>query len=138
MFTFFLSKILMTFFLVIALFTSLLHPFTPFYAYPHMLFYTFLLFALCSRNNKYSVKHLFLLNSFITAHFVHHCTLKQVLAISRLEKVIISKLCVVSDFDAKIVKGSRANRPTSIVWRYFGVLQQSTAERKPSIWTTIV
>jgi len=59
-------------------------------------------------------------------------------AISRLEKVIISKLCVVSDFDAKIVKGSRANRPTSIVWRYFGVLQQSTAERKPSIWTTIV
>src|SRR6218665_3124453 len=33
-------------------------------------------------------------------------------AISRLEKVI-SKLCVVSDFDAKIVKGFRAN--TSIV-----------------------
>jgi len=32
------------------------------------------------------------------------------------------------DFDAKIVKGSRAN--TSIVWRYFGVLQQSTADRK--------
>src|SRR6218665_4104149 len=34
-------------------------------------------------------------------------------AISRLEKVIISKLCVVSDFDAKSVKGGRAN--TSIV-----------------------
>src|SRR6218665_2409301 len=71
------------FFLVIALFHdlhalffySLLHPFTPFYAYPHMLFYTFLHFALCCRNNKYSVNHLFLLNSslhkqpFITAHF---------------------------------------------------------------------
>jgi len=41
-------------------------------------------------------------------------------AISKLEKVIISKLCVVSDFDAKIVKGSRAN--TSIVWRYFCAL----------------
>jgi len=50
-------------------------------------------------------------------------------AISRLEKVIISKLCVISDFDAKIVKGSRAN--TSIVWRYFGALQQLTADVKP-------
>src|SRR6218665_2474973 len=88
MFTFFLSKILMTFFLVIALFHDLHALFfivigllnvvvtrTPFYAYPHMLFYTFLHFALCSRNNKYSVNHLFLLNSslhkqpFITAHF---------------------------------------------------------------------
>ena len=49
-------------------------------------------------------------------------------AISRLEKVIISKLCVISDFDAKIVKGSHAN--TSIVWRYFGTLQQSTADGK--------
>ena len=57
-------------------------------------------------------------------------------AISRLEKVIISKLCVISDFDAKIVKGSRAN--TSIVWRYFGALQQLTADVKPSFWTTIV
>src|SRR6218665_2363854 len=46
-------------------------------------------------------------------------------AISRLEKVIISKLCVVSDFDAKIEKGSRA-----FVWRYFGALQQSTADAK--------
>src|SRR6218665_158232 len=64
-----------------------------------MLFYTFLHFALCSRNNKYSVNHLFLLHSslhkqpfitaqtafhhctfsLITAHFVHHCTLKQAL-----------------------------------------------------------
>jgi len=30
---------------------------------------------------------------------------------------------VVSDFDAMIVKGSRAN--TSIVWRYLGAMQQS-------------
>src|SRR6218665_3631440 len=55
-------------------------------------------------------------------------------AISRLEKVIISKLCVVSDFDAKIVKGSRANTKfcTPIVWRYFGALQQSIADGKQS------
>jgi len=57
-------------------------------------------------------------------------------AISRLEKVMISKLCVVSDFDAKILKGSRGN--TSIVWRYFGALQQSTADGKPLFWTTII
>jgi len=41
---------------------------------------------------------------------------------------------IVSDFDAKVVKGSRAN--TSIVWRYFGALQQSTADGKPSFRTT--
>ena len=41
----------------------------------HMLFFTFLHLALCSRNNKYCIRHLFLLNSslhkqpFITAHF---------------------------------------------------------------------
>src|SRR6218665_2311953 len=60
-----------------------------------MLFFTFLRLPLCSRNNKYSIHHLFLLNSspfkkaqiafhhctfsFITAHSVHHCTLKQAL-----------------------------------------------------------
>jgi len=46
---------------------------------------------------------------------------------SRLEKVglIIIKLCVVSDFDAKIVKGSRAN--TSIVWRYFAAAAAAAA-----------
>src|SRR6218665_1140859 len=58
-------------------------------------------------------------------------------AISRLEKVIISKLCVVSDFDTKIVRGSRANRPTSIVFEIFRCLQ-STADEKLSFWTTIV
>jgi len=26
----------------------------------------------------------------------------------------------------------------SIMWRYFGALQQSTAHGKPSFWTTIV
>ena len=57
-----------------------------------MLFFTFLRLALCSRNNKYSIRHLFLTKSslhkqpFITAQFssslhvfVHHCTLKQAL-----------------------------------------------------------
>src|SRR6218665_3958475 len=39
----------------------------------HMLFYTFLHIALCSRNTKYSVNHLFLLNSSLHI-FVHHCT----------------------------------------------------------------
>src|SRR6218665_2501901 len=102
--TFFLSKILMTFFffffplffplfspffLVIALFHDLhslffiiiallnvvVAPLPPPSMHTHMLFYTFLCLALCSRNNKYSVNHLFLLNSslhkqpFITAHF---------------------------------------------------------------------
>src|SRR6218665_3497029 len=38
-----------------------------------MLFYTFLCLALCSRNNKYSVNHLFLLLSSLHI-FVHHCT----------------------------------------------------------------
>src|SRR6218665_4143463 len=52
-------------------------------------------------------------------------------AISGLEKVIIRALRVVSDFDAKIVKGSRAN--TSIVWRYFGALEQSRAGGKTFI-----
>jgi len=53
-----------------------------------LLFFTFLHLALCSRNNKYYIRHLFLLNSslhkqpFITAHFVHHCTLKQALALA--------------------------------------------------------
>src|SRR6218665_3215825 len=65
--------------------TYWLHPLTP-SIYTHMLFFTFLHLALCSRNNKYSMRHLFLLSSslhkqpFITAHFrsslhifVHHC-----------------------------------------------------------------
>src|SRR6218665_243483 len=45
-----------------------------------MLFFTFLRLALCSRNNKYSIRHLFLLNSSLhkilsSLHiFVHHCT----------------------------------------------------------------
>jgi len=39
-------------------------------------------------------------------------------------------------FGFDIVKGSRAN--ASIVWKYFGTLQQSTADGKPSFWTTIV
>src|SRR6218665_1216407 len=49
-----------------------LHP--PFYAYPHAVLHVSMPSS-CSRNNKYSVNHLFLLNSslhkqpFITAHF---------------------------------------------------------------------
>src|SRR6218665_1353849 len=90
MFTFFLSKILMAFFflvialfhdfhalfsLVIALLNVVVTPLHPLLCIPHMLLYTFLHFVLCSRNNKYSLNHLFLLNSslhkqpFITAHF---------------------------------------------------------------------
>src|SRR6218665_3545425 len=52
-----------------------LHPIFPFL---HLTFY--------SRNNKYYIHHFFFLTSslhrqpFITTHFVHHCTLKQVLA----------------------------------------------------------
>src|SRR6218665_2403552 len=100
MFTFFLSKILMTFFFSSPFFTIFtpyffivigllnvvitplhlllcIHPFTPFYVMPPhpVLHVSTLKFALCSRNNKYSVNHLFLLNSslhkqpFITAHF---------------------------------------------------------------------
>src|SRR6218665_1898079 len=48
--------------------------------------------ALCSRNSKYSIHRLFILNSslhkhsFITAHFVHHCTLKQALTNSYLKR----------------------------------------------------
>ena len=54
--------------------TYWLHPITP-SIHTHMLFFTFLHLALCSRNNKYSMRHLFLLSSslhkqpFITAHF---------------------------------------------------------------------
>src|SRR6218665_2759891 len=49
-------------------------PLPPFYAYPHALLHVSMP-SLCSRNNKYSVNYLFLLNSslhkqpFITAHF---------------------------------------------------------------------
>src|SRR6218665_243063 len=69
-----------------------LHTITPLYAHPHTVF-AFLHLALCSRNSSYSIHHLFRLNSslhifvhlctfsFITAHFVHHCTLKQALLI---------------------------------------------------------
>src|SRR6218665_380599 len=39
--------------------TYWLHPFTP-SIHTHMLFFTFLHLALCSRNNKYSMRHLFL------------------------------------------------------------------------------
>src|SRR6218665_870985 len=61
-----------------------LHTTTPLYAHPHAVF-AFLHLALCSQNSSYSIHHLFRLNSslhkqpFITAHFVHHCTLKQAL-----------------------------------------------------------
>src|SRR6218665_924195 len=72
--------------------------------------------------------------NFIARPRAQSCLATPLSAISRLEKVIISKLWVVSDFDAKIVKGTRA----SIVWRYFGALQQSTADGKPSFWTTSV
>src|SRR6218665_3295108 len=84
---FYLSKILMTFFshrpfyrflpfrlLQMTPITYSLHPFTP-SIHPHMLFFTFLHLALCSRNNRYSMRHLFLFSSslhkrpFITAHF---------------------------------------------------------------------
>lgn len=47
--------------------------------------------------------------------------------VSRAEKVIISELKVVSDFDASN-KGARVNKST--VWRYFGALHQSTADGK--------
>src|SRR6218665_2523836 len=75
----------------------LLHPLTP-SIHTHMLFFTFLRLALCSRNNKYPIRHLVLLNSslhkqpFITAHFrsslhniLHHCTIKQALGGSFLD-----------------------------------------------------
>src|SRR6218665_1731688 len=58
------------------------HPLTP-CIHTHMLFFTFLHLALCSCNSEYYIRHLFLLNSslhkhpFITAHFLHHSTLKQ-------------------------------------------------------------
>src|SRR6218665_3302764 len=66
-----------------------LHSIHPLYRPTHPHFFTFLHLALCSRNNEYYIRHLFLLNSslhkppFITAHFVHHCTLKQALALAR-------------------------------------------------------
>jgi len=51
-----------------------IHPLTPCRG-TRMLFFTFLHLGLCSRNNKYYIRHSFLLNSslhkqpFITAHF---------------------------------------------------------------------
>src|SRR6218665_2030838 len=78
----------------------------------HMLFFTFLHRALCSRNNKYSIglRHLFLLNSlpaqtafhhctfsFITAHFVHHCTLKQALALGNFVPLTLWSLYAGAD-----------------------------------------
>src|SRR6218665_255204 len=91
-----LSKNLLTFFFSRRPFGDHFLPFpllqimTPI-SYPsihtRILFFTFLHLALCSRNNKYCIRHLFILNSslhkqpFITAHFrsslhifVHHCT----------------------------------------------------------------
>src|SRR6218665_1045192 len=83
-------KNLMTFLLVIAPFWTVFYTFlltqmiTPI-SYPsipaHIIYYiycffTFLHLALCSRNNKYFIRHLFILNSslhkqpFITAHFL--------------------------------------------------------------------
>src|SRR6218665_3431370 len=65
-------------------FLHTIHPLTSLYTHPHAVF-TFMHLALCSRNSEYCIHHLFLLNSslhkhsFITAHFVHHCTLKQAL-----------------------------------------------------------